>query len=97
MKRRRPRIASPRLTVPQQYLARFGIRVNCLAPGSILVERNTAFLSAEPVKSGLSKAIPLGGPGTAEQVARAALFLASDESSFVTGASYHVDGGVMPR
>jgi 3-oxoacyl-[acyl-carrier protein] reductase len=76
-------------------LAPYGIRVNCLAPGSILVERNAPLFSAEPVKSGLAKAIPLGGPGSVEHVAAAALFLASDDSAFMTGATLVIDGGYL--
>lgn len=76
-------------------LARYGIRVNCLAPGSILVERNASLFSAEPVKSGLAKAIPLGGPGSVEQVASAAVFLASEDSAFMTGATMVIDGGYL--
>jgi NAD(P)-dependent dehydrogenase (short-subunit alcohol dehydrogenase family) len=76
-------------------LAEFGILVNCVVPGSIRVERNTSFLDCEPIKSALAKAIPLGHPGDTADIAAAAVFLASDDSGFVTGTSLAVDGGYL--
>jgi len=76
-------------------LACFDILVNCLVPGSVLVERNNSHWSTEPLRTALSKAIPLGGPGTVEQIAAAAAFLASSENSFMTGAALVVDGGYL--
>jgi len=76
-------------------LAPYGILVNCVAPGSILVERNSPALTAEPLKTSLSKAIPLGGPGSVDHVAAAAAFLASGESEFITGAALIIDGGYL--
>lgn len=73
-------------------LAPYGIRVNCLAPGSILVERNRVALTAQ---ASLGQAIPLGAPGSVEDVAAAAAFLASDESAFITGAALVIDGGFL--
>jgi NAD(P)-dependent dehydrogenase (short-subunit alcohol dehydrogenase family) len=76
-------------------LAEYGILVNCLVPGSIRVERNSSFLDREPVRTALGKAIPLGRPGDIKDVAGAAVFLASDDSGFVTGTSLVVDGGYL--
>lgn len=73
-------------------LAPYGICVNCLAPGSILVERNRVALTAQ---ASLGQAIPLGAPGSVEDVAAAAAFLASDESAFITGAALVIDGGFL--
>jgi NAD(P)-dependent dehydrogenase (short-subunit alcohol dehydrogenase family) len=74
-------------------LGRFGIRVNVLCPGSVDTPM-IASLTADPERVRReSKSIPLGRLGQPEDVARAALFLASDESSFVTGISLVVDGG----
>ena len=73
-------------------LAPRGIRVNVLAPGPT----DTAmFASASAeVRETLTRLIPLGRMGRADEVASAALFFASDESSFVTGAELPVDGGM---
>jgi NAD(P)-dependent dehydrogenase (short-subunit alcohol dehydrogenase family) len=64
-------------------LAPRGIRVNCIAPDAIPTP-GTAFRAPET---------PLPGPGCPEDVANAALFLASDLAAFVTGTTLHVDGG----
>lgn len=74
-------------------LASYGIRVNCISPGSIRVARNKPYLNAEPMRSALLKGIPLGSSGIPEDVALAALFLSSEESAFITGANIVVDGG----
>lgn len=68
------------------------IRVNVVSPGPI----DTAMFDAasDDVRDGLTKLIPLGRLGRADEVAAAALFLASDDSSFTTGAELCVDGGM---
>lgn len=75
--------------------APYGVRVNCLCPGWV----DTPFI--EPVKrplyDWLVKSTPLGRLGQPEEIARAALFLASDDSSFMTGAPLIVDGGWTAR
>ena len=73
-------------------LAPRGIRVNVVAPGPT----DTAMFAAasDAVRETLTAAIPLGRMACAEEVAAAALFLASDEGSFVTGAELPVDGGM---
>ncbi len=73
-------------------LASHNIRVNTLSPGPI----ETAMMLAAPaeVRSALASKIPLGRLGRAEEVAAAALFLASDESSFIAGAELCIDGGL---
>ena len=78
-------------------LARYGITVNMLAPGPIRVGRNAQLFDTEPLASGLARSIPLGSPGRGEDVASAALFFATEESRFVTGASLLVDGGYMSQ
>ncbi|WP_029116707.1 SDR family NAD(P)-dependent oxidoreductase [Mycobacterium sp. URHB0044] len=73
-------------------LASRGIRVNVVSPGPT----DTAMFSAasDEVRDALTAAIPLGRLGRADEVAAAALFLASEESSFVAGAELCVDGGL---
>jgi NAD(P)-dependent dehydrogenase (short-subunit alcohol dehydrogenase family) len=79
--------------------AKHGIRVNCICPGTTwtpLAERGYGSLpDPEAAIEGSKKRIPLGRLGTSDDIARAALYLASDEASFVTGAVLLVDGGRM--
>jgi 3-oxoacyl-[acyl-carrier protein] reductase len=72
----------------------FGIRANCLAPEIILTETNERRIPAE-VRRALAGAHPLRRLGTPDDVARAALFLASDESSWITGVVVDVAGGAV--
>ncbi len=74
--------------------ARQGIRANMLCPGPIETPL-MAELMADPQWAARRLVhIPLGRPGQAEEIGKAALFLASDDSSFMTGASLVVDGGI---
>ncbi len=81
--------------------AREGIRINAVCPGDTFVERwvETGYFSNShggDVEAGLQdagQALPLGRVGRAEEIAQAVLFLASDASSFMTGATLVVDGG----
>jgi NAD(P)-dependent dehydrogenase (short-subunit alcohol dehydrogenase family) len=80
-------------------LAEDGIRVNCICPASI----DTPMLQAsfdrlpdpEAARTRNVKRHPLGRLGTPDEVANLALFLASDEASFITGAMYVIDGGAL--
>jgi meso-butanediol dehydrogenase / (S,S)-butanediol dehydrogenase / diacetyl reductase len=71
-----------------------GIRVNCISPGMILTPATSRDLLAHdhPMRT-IHRDIPLQRVGTPEEVVRCALFLASDEASYVTGANLMVDGG----
>jgi meso-butanediol dehydrogenase / (S,S)-butanediol dehydrogenase / diacetyl reductase len=71
-----------------------GIRVNCISPGMIETPATRQDLLADdhPMRR-IGEAIPLGRIGQPEEVARCALFLASDAASYVTGANLVVDGG----
>ena len=73
-------------------LAPHGIRVNCLAPDVTLTEGLLAV--AEPgFEATIAGMVPLGRAGHVDEMAGAAVFLASDLSSYVTGQTLHVDGG----
>ena len=74
--------------------ARENIRVNALCPGPLRTELLMNFLDTEEKKQRRLVHIPMGRFGEAREMARAALFLASDESSYMTGADFVVDGGI---
>jgi NAD(P)-dependent dehydrogenase (short-subunit alcohol dehydrogenase family) len=74
--------------------ASYGIRVNALAPGFIETALTERVLKNPAINKALIDQTPLRRFGTSEDVARAALFFASDESAFVTGAELAVDGGM---
>jgi NAD(P)-dependent dehydrogenase (short-subunit alcohol dehydrogenase family) len=74
--------------------AREGIRVNALCPGPLHTEMLMKFLDTEQKKQRRLVHIPIGRFGLAREIAQAALFLASDESSFITGTDFLVDGGI---
>jgi NAD(P)-dependent dehydrogenase (short-subunit alcohol dehydrogenase family) len=74
--------------------AREGIRVNALCPGPLRTELLMKFLDTEEKRRRRLVHIPLGRFGEAREMARAALFLASDDSSYMTGSSLLVDGGI---
>jgi NAD(P)-dependent dehydrogenase (short-subunit alcohol dehydrogenase family) len=75
-------------------LSAYGIRVNCIAPGPVRVERN-ADLFDGPLHERLAARVPLGRPGSPDEIAAAAAFLASDDASFINGAMLAVDGGTL--
>jgi NAD(P)-dependent dehydrogenase (short-subunit alcohol dehydrogenase family) len=74
--------------------ARQNIRVNALSPGPLKTELLMKFLNTDAKKQRRLVHIPMGRFGEAKEMARAALFLASDDSSYMTGASLLVDGGI---
>jgi 3-oxoacyl-[acyl-carrier protein] reductase len=75
-------------------VAALGIRVNALAPGLILgTSFHTTHTTAESAKATVAT-IPLGRGGTADDVARAAVFFASEFDGFITGATLDINGGV---
>jgi NAD(P)-dependent dehydrogenase (short-subunit alcohol dehydrogenase family) len=76
-------------------VGRAGIRVNCICPGTIVTEIWQPQIDADPgLLDRLVKLYPIGRLGKPEDIANAALFLASDEASFVTGSVFVIDGGI---
>ncbi len=74
--------------------AREGIRVNALCPGPLRTELLMSFLDTEEKRQRRLVHVPMGRFGEAAEMAEAALWLASDESSYVTGTEFVVDGGL---
>jgi NAD(P)-dependent dehydrogenase (short-subunit alcohol dehydrogenase family) len=74
------------------------IRVNAISPGSIDTPGLSDLLASSEVgeqrKKMISNTVPLGRFGTAEEIAKAVVFLASDDSSYITGTELFVDGGI---
>ncbi len=74
-------------------LGKFNVRVNAVLPGFTATEMVSAM--PEKVLDGMKSRTPLGRLGTPRDIANAYFFLASDEASFITGASLCVDGGIV--
>jgi len=74
--------------------ARENIRVNALCPGPLRTELLMNFLNTDEKKQRRLVHVPMGRFGEATEMAKAALFLASDESSYMTGSDFLVDGGI---
>ncbi len=74
--------------------ARENIRINALCPGPLRTELLMKFLNTEEKKQRRLVHVPMGRFGEAAEMAKAALYLASDESSYVTGTEFVVDGGI---
>lgn len=76
-------------------LGPYGIRVNCVAPGAIEIERTK--LETANYADTWGRLAPLGRVGPPQDVGQMIVFLASNESSFVTGQTIWVDGGVFSQ
>ena len=74
--------------------ARENIRVNALSPGPLRTDLLMKVLDSEEKRRRRLVHLPMGRFGEAQEIARAALFLASDDSSYMTGAEFLVDGGL---
>ena len=73
-------------------VARFGVRVNAVAPGFVDTDMTASI--DENARKKLYAQIPLGKPGTPKQVARAILYLASEDAAYITGQVLTMDGGL---
>ena len=73
--------------------AEFGVRVNAVAPGPVETEMLNRFTGGADRKAGLIAGVPLKRAGKLEEIARAIVYLASDNASFVTGQILGVNGG----
>src|SRR3984893_6108860 len=73
--------------------AEFGVRVNAVAPGPVETELLNRFTGGADKKAGLIAGVPLKRAGKPEEIARAIVFLSSDNASFVTGQILGVNGG----
>ena len=77
-----------------QEVAPYRIRVNAIAPGAIRTPINKAAWSTPEAYNALMKLIPYKQIGEPEDIAHAAIWLASDYSNYITGATLFVDGGM---
>ena len=81
--------------------AQTGVRVNCVAPGFIETEQVRVYLESHDDPAAAEREVvalhPIGRMGRPRRSPRSSAFLASDDASFVTGASYTVDGGLLAR
>jgi NAD(P)-dependent dehydrogenase (short-subunit alcohol dehydrogenase family) len=77
--------------------AKFGIRTNCICPGFTRTAMTRGLTENPEMLAKLEALHPMGRLGEPEEIAKAALFLASDDASFITGAFLAVDGGYTAR
>jgi len=84
-------------SVAEEY-GRYGIRANVVSPGPIASEGMLAYLdSVDGLREKMEKGVPVRRLGLPEDIANTALFLASDEASYVSGVVIPVDGGIASR
>lgn len=74
-------------------LAQRGVRVNAIGPGSIATDMLNQVMEDEAVRNAILSRTPMGRTGTPEEIANVALFLATEESSYITGEIIYADGG----
>ena len=79
--------------VSAQALAPRGIRVNAIGPGTILTEMGRSVMADNPARRKVMSRTPLGRPGEPYEIASIAVFLASAQSSYITGQTIYADGG----
>ena len=79
--------------VTAQALAEHGIRVNAIGPGTILTDMGRSVMADDFARRRVMSRTPLRRPGEPEEIAAIAVFLASDQSSYITGQTIYADGG----
>ncbi len=77
-------------------LAPYGIRVNAIGPGSIMTDMLSSVNSDPAARNRILSRTPLGRIGEPAEIAAIAVFLASDEASYITGQTVYADGGRLP-
>jgi cyclopentanol dehydrogenase len=77
--------------------AKFNVRVNSIHPGGVLTPMTEALMQTEAAKKAMETMCPMGRIGQSIEIAYGALYLASDEASYVTGAELVIDGGLIAR
>eukprot|EP00658_Telonema_sp_P-2_P050745 TRINITY_DN3877_c0_g1_i1.p1 TRINITY_DN3877_c0_g1~~TRINITY_DN3877_c0_g1_i1.p1 ORF type:complete len:279 (-),score=65.38 TRINITY_DN3877_c0_g1_i1:390-1226(-) len=80
-------------TLALEYAGR-GVRVNCVAPGAIATPMNMAWIEDETKREEVCSHIPMGRPGSAEEIAAVFAFLASDDATYITGQTLYACGGL---
>jgi len=75
-------------------LIKHRIRINAVAPGAVATEMNRSWLDDPVARAAVNSHIPIGRPASAEEIAEAISFLASDRASYIVGQSIYVDGGL---
>ncbi|MBN1796146.1 MAG: glucose 1-dehydrogenase [Sedimentisphaerales bacterium] len=88
-------VAAETISMAKEF-AKYGIRVNCVVPGLIDTRFHDQFSTPERKKK-IARQTPLKRNGTAEDIAKAILFLASDAAGFITGESIAVNGGLFMK
>jgi len=81
-------------TLALEYADR-GIRINSVVPGAVITDMNKSWAFDEKKKEGVESHIPLKRAATPEEIAPTVVFIASDDASYITGASIFVDGGAQ--
>jgi len=74
-------------------LAQRGVRVNGIGPGSIATDMLEKVMEDDAARHAILSRTPMGRTGTPEEIARVALFLASEDSSYISGQIIYADGG----
>ena len=80
-------------TLALEY-AKAGIRVNAIAPGATETPINDDWVDQPQKEAEVNRHVPLGRPGTPEEMAAATAFLVSDEATYITGQTLYIDGGL---
>lgn len=75
-------------------LAKYKINVNCIAPGATATAMNLRVLNSPEELAEMNSSIPWGRMAQPEEIAYAALYLASEDADYITGSSFYLDGGI---